>query len=117
LNAFSTRLRQGGGDLGGGRTVGRHRERVEGREVQRVGDVHDDLAGEGLPAALQDLGDGRVGDGQDDDVAGDLLLGAGRADQLDAVAAPAGDRRDGLAHVPGTDDADPCHETAPTPLV
>ena len=51
LKAFSTReLGQRGGDLGGRGAVGGHDEGVEGLEVQRVGDVDDDLAGELLTA-------------------------------------------------------------------
>ena len=34
----------------------------------------------------------------------------GLAEQLDGVAALAGDAGDGLAHVAGADDADVCHE-------
>ena len=72
LKALSDpRLGQRGGDLGGGRAVGRDDQRVEGLEVQRVGDVDDDLAGEAVAALGDDVGDGGVGDGEDDDVAGD----------------------------------------------
>ena len=50
LKAFRTvESGQGGGDLGGGGAVGRDVEGVEGLEVQRVGDVDDDLAGELSP--------------------------------------------------------------------
>ena len=81
------RLRQGGGDLGGGRAVGRHDQGVEGLEVQRVGDVDDDLAGQALAALGDDLGDGGVGDREDDDVAGDRGGDVVGAEQLDGVAA------------------------------
>ena len=56
LNAFSDpRLRERGGDLGGGGAVGGHDEGVEGLEVQRVGDVDDDLAGQALAALGDDV--------------------------------------------------------------
>ena len=57
LNALSTRdCGQGGGDLGGRGAVGGDDEGVEGLEVQRVGDVDDDLAGELLAALGDDVG-------------------------------------------------------------
>ena len=81
------RLRQRGSDLGGGRAVGGDGQRVEGLEVQRVGDVDDDLAGELVGALGEDVGHGRVGDGENDDVAGDRLVGVGLVEHLDGVAA------------------------------
>src|SRR6478735_672316 len=102
-------VRQGGGDLGGGGAVGRDDEVVEGLEVERVGDVDDDLAGELLAALGDDVGDGGVGDGEDDDVTGDGGVDVALAELLDAVAALGRDRRDGLAHVAGADDAEVRH--------
>ena len=99
---------QGRGDLGGGRAVGGHRERVEGLEVQRVGDVDDHLAGERGTTRLEDRRDGRVGHGQHDDVAErgvEVVL----AEQVHGVTATARDRRDGLAHVAGADDGEVGH--------
>ena len=104
------RLRQRGGDLGGGGAVGGHDQGVEGLEVQRVGDVDDDLAGQALAALGDDLGDGGVGDREDDDVASDRGCDVVGAEQLDGVAALGGDGGDGLAHVAGADDGEVCHE-------
>ena len=68
-----------------------------------------------LPARLlaalgDDVGDGRVGDGEDDDVAGDGGVDVVGAEQLDGVAALGGDGGDGLAHVAGAEDGEVCHE-------
>ena len=78
LNALSTRESgQCRGDLGSGRTVGGDGEGVEGLEVQRVGDVDDDLAGQvGAPGG-EHVGDGRVGHREDDDVAEGASRSAG----------------------------------------
>ena len=54
--------------------------------------------------------DGGVGDREDDDVAGDRGVDVALAEQLDGVAALAGDGGDGLAHVAGADDGEVCHE-------
>ena len=63
-----------------------------------------------LVAALcEHVLDGGVGHGEHDDVAGDRLVGVGGVEQLDGVAALAGDAGDGLSHVAGADDADVCH--------
>ena len=63
-------VREPHGELGGRRATGRD-ERVESGEVQGVGRVDDDLAGEGLCAVGgDDLVDGGVGQGEDDDVTG-----------------------------------------------
>ncbi|WP_428961635.1 hypothetical protein [Micromonospora fluostatini] len=61
-------VRQPGGDLRRRRRVRRHDETVEGLEVDRVGDVHDDPAAELVPALLDDLRHGRVRHGEDDQV-------------------------------------------------
>ena len=53
---------------------------------------------------------GGVGDGEDDDVAGDRGVDVVGAEQLDGVAALGGDGRDGLAHVAGAEDGEVCHE-------
>ena len=62
------------------------------------------------PRSAITVGDGGVGNGEDDDVAGDRGGGVGLAQQLDGVAAPACDGRDGLAHVAGTDDGEVRHD-------
>ena len=70
-------LGQGGGELGGGRAVRGHDQGVERREVDRVGDVDHDPARQARAAGGDDVREGGVGDGQDDDVAGDGLVGVG----------------------------------------
>ena len=67
-----------------------------------------------LPARLlaalgDDVGDGRVGDGEDDDVAGHRGVEVVLAELLDAVAALACDGGDGLAHVAGAEDGEVRH--------
>src|SRR5215471_2229140 len=61
----------------------------------------------------EDVGHGRVGNGEDHDLAGDRLAAVGVADQLGGVAALGDDAGDGLAHVAGADDSDVCHGDAP----
>src|SRR5680860_882411 len=56
-----------------------------------------------------DVGDSGVGHGPDNDVARDRLVRIRLVEHLDGVAALCDDARDGLAHVPGADDADVCH--------
>ena len=69
-----------------------------------------------LPARLSprcgdDVGDGGVGDGEDDDVAGDRRCRCRSAPSSWTVWPPlAGDGGDGLAHVAGADDGEVCHE-------
>ena len=110
LNAFRTsRLGEGSGDLRGRGAVGGDGQGVEGLEVQRVGDVDDDLAGEAVAALGDDGADGGVGDREDDDVAAHRGGAVVLAEQLDGVAALAGDGGDGLAHVAGADDGEVCH--------
>src|SRR3954453_19434696 len=106
-------LRKRRGDLGGGGAVGRDDQRVEGLDVQRVGDVDDDLAGQLLTALGDDVGDRPVVDREDDDLAGDRLVGVLVAKQLDGVAAPADDGGDCLTHVAGAEDAHVRHDGAP----
>jgi len=129
LKAFTTRGAGRGrlGDflrarraVGGGEPVG--------RSIDRVADVDDDLAREGVSV----LGDHRydigVPEGHDDDVPGrdgaelsrrgaaaeslGQLSGLGliAADDLDGVAARHCQRADGAGHVPGSDDGDVAHE-------
>jgi hypothetical protein len=62
------------------------------------------LAGQALAALADDVGDGGVGHRQHDDVAAGHGVDVVGAEQLDGVAALAGDGRDGLAHVAGTED-------------
>src|SRR6478752_3985942 len=104
------RLGEGCGDLRGGGAVGGYDQRVEGLEVQRVGDVDHDLAREALATLGNDGADGGVGDREDDDVAAHRCGAVVLAEQLNGVTALACDGGDGLAHVAGTDDADVCHE-------
>src|SRR3954453_4145599 len=106
-------LRKRRGDLGGGGAIGRDAQRVEGLDVQRVGDVDDDLAGQLLTALGDDVGDRPVVDREDDDLAGDRLVGVLVAKQLDGVAAPADDGGDCLTHVAGAEDAHVRHDGAP----
>src|SRR6478735_2017240 len=104
------RLGEGCGDLRGRGAVGGYDQRVEGLEVQRVGDVDHDLAREALATLGNDGADGGVGDREDDDVAAHRCGAVVLAEQLNGVTALACDGGDGLAHVAGTDDADVCHE-------
>jgi len=80
------------GELGGRRATGRN-ERVEGGEVKGVGRVDNDLAGEGLRTiGGDDVVNGGVGQGEDDDV-----TGQGRTDLGDVGTRGAGDLG-GVAH-------------------
>ena len=61
----------------------------------------------------QDVGQRRVRNGKDDDLAGNRLAAVGVAEQFDGVAALGDEAGDGLAHVAGADDADVCHGMLP----
>ena len=93
---------------GGGAAHG-HDERVEGREVEGVGDVDDGLAGELVAVGVGDRGERRIGHGEHDDVAGDPGVGVRAADVLDVGAAAREDAGDGLTHVAGAEDGDGGH--------
>src|SRR3712207_1934651 len=66
------RARRLGRDLLRGRT-GLELERLEGVDVYRVGDVDDDLAVELVAVATENVWNGRVPDGEDDDICGQRL--------------------------------------------
>ena len=62
-----------------------------------------------LGVGVEDLRDGRVRDGEHDDVAGDPGVGVRAADVLDVGAAAREDAGDGLTHVAGAEDGDGGH--------
>src|SRR5215216_6112960 len=99
-------------------------DRLEGVDVERVGDVDHDLAVELGAVAAQHIGDDRVPDSKHDDVAGEgiadgarprlawqfagerLGLLLRRAEQRDAVTAGEEAGGDATGHVAGADDGD-----------
>src|SRR5680860_694786 len=104
------RARQGGGDLCCRGAVCGYHQGVEGGEVQRVGDVDDDLAGQLVATRGEDVGDGGVGDGEDGHVTGGGRVCVAVSEQLDGAAACGDDAGDGMAHGAGSDDADVRHD-------
>ena len=67
--------------------MGRHDQRVEGLEVHRIGDVDDDLAGELVGVLFENVFQGRMRDGQDDNVAAHWTRRVGAANVVDRGAA------------------------------
>lgn len=103
------RLGEFGLQFGGCGAVGRHDERIEGGEVQRVGDIDDGLAFQLVAVLLGDGREGRVGDGEHDDVALDGRVLGVRIERLDGCAGVLEDALDCGSHVAGAENRDGCH--------
>lgn len=87
-----------------------HRKGVEGLEVERVGDVHDDLAGQLVTTLGDDIGNRRIGHREHDDVACDRLVCIGGVVHLNRVATLGRDVGDDRTHVAFAEDAHLCHD-------